>query len=60
MPFLTPEDQRRLVSHLEGSLRNAALLTLDTGLRLGELLRLDWQGVDLEGRSLTVCRPDTR
>ena len=54
VPFLTVEDQRKLVSCLDGTLRNAAQLTLDTGLRLGELLRLDWQDIDLEGKTLTV------
>lgn len=51
---LTAEDQARLVSCLKGALRNAAQLTLDTGLRLGELLRLDWQDIDFERGTLTV------
>ena len=48
------EDQQKLASCLVGALRNAALLTMDTGLRLGELLRLDWQDINFEEGMLTV------
>jgi len=48
------EQQAHLVSHFEPPLRNAILVTLDTGLRLGELLRLDWRDIDLAGKVLTV------
>ncbi|MCK6478853.1 MAG: site-specific integrase [Planctomycetes bacterium] len=53
-PFLDLPAQAHLVSVFEPPLRNAVLLTLDTGLRLGELLRLDWRDIDLERKALTV------
>jgi integrase len=53
-PFLDLTAQARLASVFEPPLRNAILLTLDTGLRLGELLRLDWRDIDLERKALTV------
>ena len=53
-PYLGVEDQQNLVDAMPPQLQNAVALTLDTGLRLGELLRLDWTDVDTRGRVLTV------
>lgn len=58
---LPAEDITRLFEHLEGdekSQRNGlymiAFTMFTTGLRIGEVLALQWQDVDLKGSTLTV------
>jgi integron integrase len=51
---LTPEECRRIFSHLEGTPRLMAQLAYGAGLRLMELLRLRVQHIDLARRQLTV------
>jgi len=53
-PYLDVAAQGKLVAAFDPPLRSAVALTLDTGLRLGELLRLDWRDVDLASRTVTV------
>lgn len=52
---LTPEHAKRLLEHLEGDpMRTFYLLAVTSGLRLGELLGLRWDAVDLEAGTLEV------
>lgn len=54
MTLLDTADQDRLLDLLEEPLRTFFLLLLDTGLRLGEALELEWTEVDLVARTLYV------
>lgn len=54
---LTPGQARLLLDSLEGDpMRTFYLLAMTTGLRLGELLGLHWEDVDLEAGVLQVRR----
>lgn len=51
------QEARALVQAARGHRLGALfVLALATGLRLGELLGLRWEDVDLEGGTVTVCR----
>ena len=54
-PFLDLEAQEKLTAAAPASLRGAVVVALDTGLRLGELLRLEWRDVGLD-RGVLVIR----
>lgn len=54
IPYVMPEAQRLLVDVCPSSMKPLVLLALDTGLRQGELLRLEWSDVDLARRVLCV------
>ncbi len=55
--FLTLEESERLLRSMKDTFwRGVVLVAMRTGLRLGELLALDWSDVDLEGSLLTVRR----
>jgi len=59
MRVLTPEQARRLLEVAEADdsvYGHAVILALHSGLRLGELLGLTWQDVDLERGCVTVRR----
>jgi integrase len=43
-----------LLKHFGDHLTPAVLLSINTGLRRGELLKLQWSSVDFDGRSVTV------
>ena len=51
-----PEKADALIRALPPQLQAALGLAVWAGLRLGELLALDWSAVDLEGRTLAVRR----
>jgi integrase len=54
---LTEEEARRLLETVRGARLEALyVLALSTGMRLGELLALKWEDVDLEGGRLRVRR----
>ncbi|WPX08229.1 tyrosine-type recombinase/integrase [Anaerocellum danielii] len=54
---LTLEEQKKLLEALEGErLKAAFILALTTGMRLGEILGLKWDRVDLENKQITVVR----
>ncbi len=52
----TREEMTRLLTACAGDLRPIVALTLATGLRLDEVLHLEWSDVDLTARLLTVHR----
>jgi integrase len=52
----TPEEADALIAALPARLQASLGLAVWGGLRLGELLELDWSAVDLEGRTLRVVR----
>jgi integrase len=53
-PFLYSDDQDRLVAAVEAPMRWAVAFALDTGLRAGELLRLERRDIDFSRRAVTV------
>lgn len=53
-PFLDLAAQKALVEAMTPKIKNAVQLSLDTGLRKGELLRLTWQDIDFNRRVVTV------
>lgn len=54
--FLTFEEADRLMAAADGEWRTMITLALKTGLRLGELLALTWDDVDLVAGRLVVSR----
>ena len=54
LPLLGRDEQVRLIDELPVPLRPFYLTALDTGLRLSELMRLEWGDVDLVGGCLRV------
>jgi integrase len=55
MRTLSPEEARRFLDAAAGDRLEALyVLALTTGMRQGELFRLRWQDVDLEGATLSV------
>lgn len=54
-PILGPAQIRQLTGSLEEPARSIALLLVLTGLRVGELLALRWNNVDLNARTLRVA-----
>lgn len=54
--FLTPEEVIRLVEALPEPYSDMALLAVSTGLRQGNILRMEWSWVDM--RRKTVTFPD--
>jgi integrase len=53
---LMPEQVARLLAVLREPVRTMVLLAVLTGLRVGEILALRWQDVDLEGGELRVVQ----
>ena len=53
---LMPEQVVRLLAVLREPIRTMVLLAVLTGLRVGEILALRWQDVDLDGAELRVVR----
>ncbi len=61
LDFLSDVEAQRIIDHADEPVwREMVHLALRTGLRLGELLGLEWQDVDLVGRQLTVARSIVR
>jgi integrase len=55
MQTLSPEEARRFLATAAGDRLEALyILALTTGMRQGELFRLRWADVDLEGQALAV------
>lgn len=64
--FLSADEEKRLRAALQkvdkraAHLRPLVLLAMNTGCRRGELLSLDWQNVDLDGRMLRVTSANSK
>ncbi len=58
--WLTLHEQRRLVKTCPVWLREIVVFALYTGMRMGEILTLEWQQVDLFRRTVTVLRSKNR
>ncbi len=52
--FLTATESQQLLANSAGILHEMILLALKTGVRLGELIALEWCDVDFEEKILTV------
>jgi len=58
--YLTPEEARELLKRLKersGEVHDMALLSLETGMRAGEIFGLRWVDVDLKNRLLHIADP---
>jgi integrase len=60
VPYIDQAGQRRLIEACDQQLRPLVVLALDTGMRVGELLRLEWRDVDRVGRVATVRAPKNK
>jgi integrase len=60
LPLVSPADQERLIQQLPARMRLLFLAALDTGARLGELLRLERRDVDLDTGSLLLRQTKSR
>ncbi len=59
--FLTPIESNKLLASIKGNMwRVMVLLALRTGLRLGELVALQWEDIDMKNRQITVRRSAVR
>jgi excisionase family DNA binding protein len=54
--ILTPEEERRLIGSSYPVLRSILIVALHTGMRLGEILGLRWDQVDLKAERIRVER----
>ena len=52
--WLTPEEEQRLLAASPPWLQEIILFALHTGMRRGEILKLQWSHVDLARRTLTI------
>lgn len=52
--FLTENESRQLLNDSVGTLREMILVALKTGVRLGELLAIEWCDINLQEKLLTV------
>lgn len=59
LPLVSLADQTRLLLALPAPRRPLFLSALDTGARLGELLRIAWSDIDLDTRSMLLRQTKT-
>ncbi len=57
--FLTLEEENELIAAATGTWREMIIMSVDTGLRLGELAALDWPSVNFEKNEIVVRRSFT-
>ncbi len=58
-PVLSVADELRLLAAASPHLRRIIIAALDTGMRRGEILAQQWEGVDFDRRLLCVSRSKT-
>jgi excisionase family DNA binding protein len=51
---LTQDEEKRLMAASSAPLRSVLIIALNTGLRLGEILNLSWNQIDLQARKIRV------
>jgi integrase len=56
VPYLDVAAQERVIASTEGDLRLLVTILLDTGVRLGEALRIRWSDADFDRRVIVVRR----
>jgi integrase len=54
--WLTLEEEERLLKVCPDWLRELVIFALNTGMRLGEILSLEWKGVDLFRKTITIFK----
>ena len=54
--WLTPDEDTRLLTHSVPWLQDILVFALNTGMRRGEILGLEWQAVDLNRQVLVVMK----
>jgi integrase len=52
--FLSEEESKKLIYSANGYIRDIIIMALNTGMRLGEILSLQWENVDLGLRMITI------
>jgi integrase len=52
--YLSFDESELLLSHADGVVREMILTALKTGMRLGEIIALQWQSIDWGNRSIAV------
>ena len=52
--WLTDEEEQKLLQFCPSFLRELVVFALNTGMRLGEIISLEWKGVDLFRRTVTI------
>ncbi len=63
LPVLSLANQRKLMRHITASptAHNIGILiSLSTGMRIGEVCALQWENVNLQTRTITVCQTLSR
>lgn len=58
--FITVDEEKRLLAHLEGDTHDIVCLLLDTGARYSEIAELKWNAVDLGDCAISLYRPKVR
>jgi len=58
--ILSVDEEERLLPLLPDHLRPIVLTALNTGMRLGEILNLEWEDVDLKRRIIAVTRTKSK
>jgi integrase len=54
--FLTPEEVSKLIESAQGDLRPLLAVACYTGLRMGEILALQWSDIDFKANAIRVIR----
>lgn len=54
--WLSPDEEGRLLAHSAPWLQDIIIFALNTGMRRGEILNLQWQAIDLTRQVLVVMR----
>jgi integrase len=54
--WLTIEEEEKLLKVCPSWLRELVIIALNTGMRLGEIISLEWKGVDLFRKTVTVLK----
>ena len=54
MRVLTPNEERKLIKAAAAHFKPLIIVAINTGMRRGELLDLQWEQVDLQSRTITI------